>query len=156
MNTTINKEKEMEKYKVIDGWNHLTCPYGVKSEIANGDYELIVLNARRERICPHYKGDADGMEIKCSYEYDHSKPENPKKPSMKQQILKYLQDGGTLTPQDALSRFSCMSLHQRINELRKAGHNIKTEMIEVKTSIGTARVAKYSYTNKKEGNNVAS
>ena len=41
-------------------------------------------------------------------------------------ILEHLQTGKTLSPIEALIDFRCFRLAARINELRKAGHNIVT------------------------------
>ena len=59
-------------------------------------------------------------------------------------ILKYLQGGNSLTPLEALKLFGCFRLGGRIYDLKKAGHPIKTEIIEIKTSLfDIKRVAKY-------------
>ena len=41
-------------------------------------------------------------------------------------ILRHLEDGGSITALGALERFGCLRLAARIDELRKAGHTIKT------------------------------
>jgi len=61
--------------------------------------------------------------------------------SQKEAILAHLQAGQTLTSLQALRYFQCLSLAQRINELRNAGHQISSRM--VKTTTGK-RVAEYS------------
>ncbi len=48
------------------------------------------------------------------------------KTTQKNQILKALRDGDTLTPLDALRRFGCMRLAARIQELRQDGLSIAT------------------------------
>ena len=58
-------------------------------------------------------------------------------------ILEALQDGERLTPGDALKRFGCMRLAARVYDLRKLGHKIAEQMIEVDTRSGTAMVAEY-------------
>ena len=49
--------------------------------------------------------------------------------SQKSQILAALKRGRSLTPLDALVDFNCMSLAQRIMELKNEGHNITSELI---------------------------
>ena len=49
--------------------------------------------------------------------------------SQNEQILKHLSAGNALTPIRGLHLFNCLRVGARIFELRKAGHNIKTEMI---------------------------
>lgn len=44
-------------------------------------------------------------------------------------ILRHLSDGGTITALGALERFGCLRLAARIDELRKAGHTIKTTQV---------------------------
>ena len=60
-------------------------------------------------------------------------------------ILKYLQTHKTgITPLQALDKFGCQRLSGRIYDLRDEGHNILTNMIEVKDRFGNAkRVAQY-------------
>lgn len=58
------------------------------------------------------------------------------------EILAYLKEGNSLTPIEALNKFSTLRLGARIFELKKDGHNIKTEMIKLANN---KRVAKYSY-----------
>jgi len=57
------------------------------------------------------------------------------------QILNYLQAGYTITPLDALRMFGCMRLGARVHELRKAGHDIRREIITAEPS--GARIAEY-------------
>lgn len=45
-------------------------------------------------------------------------------------ILKYLQDGNSITPLDALRLFGSLRLGARIKNLRDAGHTIITEMVK--------------------------
>jgi hypothetical protein len=59
--------------------------------------------------------------------------------TQKQMILERLQKWGYIIPIDALTFFHCMSLAQRISELRKEGHSIETELIQN----GRKRYAKY-------------
>ena len=67
--------------------------------------------------------------------------------SQNKQILKYLQDGNSITPIEALSKFDCLRLAARISDLRDKGFNIQT--IE---EIGTngKRYARYFYVPKSE------
>lgn len=50
--------------------------------------------------------------------------------TQREKIKKYLEDGHSLTPLDALSLFGCFRLATRIFELKKQGMNIRTEMVE--------------------------
>ena len=67
--------------------------------------------------------------------------------SQNKQILKYLQDGNSITPIEALNKFDCLRLAARISDLRDKGFNIDT--IE---EIGTngKRYARYVYIPKSE------
>ncbi|WP_282091321.1 helix-turn-helix domain-containing protein [Epibacterium ulvae] len=59
-------------------------------------------------------------------------------------VLVHLQSGRSITQQEAFRKLGCFRLSARICELRKAGHSIQKQMIEVETSDGTsARVAEY-------------
>ena len=67
------------------------------------------------------------------------------KTTQRQKILEYLQAGGKLTPIDALGLFGCYRLGARVYELKREGHIIDREMVEVRCKAGhTARVAQYS------------
>lgn len=57
------------------------------------------------------------------------------------EILRALKKGRAITPRDAYREFGSLRLGARIYDLRKAGHKIRSERIEVKP--GT-RVARYS------------
>lgn len=48
------------------------------------------------------------------------------KPNQANQILKYLRTGKSLTPLEALVKFSCFRLAARVLELKKRGIKIKT------------------------------
>ena len=61
--------------------------------------------------------------------------------SQSEKILAHLQAGKTLTPMDALRLFGCFRLGGRVFDLRKQGHPIKSELVEVG---GGKRVARYS------------
>ena len=52
------------------------------------------------------------------------------KQSQNQQILEYLEEGNTITPIEALNLFRCMRLASRINDLRRDGHIIATDIIQ--------------------------
>jgi hypothetical protein len=54
-------------------------------------------------------------------------------------ILRHLTKGRTLTPLEALSKFKCFRLAARVEELRKRGHPIDSEIVRVRG----ARVARY-------------
>lgn len=56
------------------------------------------------------------------------------------QILKYLQTGKSLTPMGALKKFGCFRLGARIYDLKRDGHSIMSQMVEV----GDKRVARYT------------
>ena len=69
---------------------------------------------------------------------------NPNKKQCESQcvrILRWLNEGHTLTALEALNRFDCMTLHARITDLRQSGHNIATKMILLPSG---KRVAEYS------------
>ena len=45
-------------------------------------------------------------------------------------ILNFLKSGGSLTPIEALEKFSCFRLAARMNDLRKKGYVIQTEILK--------------------------
>jgi len=55
------------------------------------------------------------------------------------QILRHLEERGTITPMDALTDYGCFRLGARIYELRQRGYDIETEMV----SSGGKRYARY-------------
>ncbi len=57
------------------------------------------------------------------------------------QILRDLRRGKRITQLDAIGRYGCLRLSGRIFDLKKAGHPIQSERIEVKPGV---RVARYS------------
>jgi len=69
-------------------------------------------------------------------------------------IFDYLEQGGTLTPLDALRLFGCLTLSQRFGELRRdrnlaAQYNFHSELVEVTGMNGKRKhVAKYWITPK--------
>ena len=48
--------------------------------------------------------------------------------SQNQQILKHIQEHGSINPLMALERYGCMRLAARISELREKGHKIETRI----------------------------
>ena len=54
-------------------------------------------------------------------------------------ILQHLREHGSITPREALDEYGCFRLAARINELRKAGHDIETMW----TRFGKQRWARY-------------
>lgn len=42
-------------------------------------------------------------------------------------ILRHLRDYGSITPVDALKEYGCMRLGARIYDLKRQGHDIRTE-----------------------------
>lgn len=61
-------------------------------------------------------------------------------PSVATNILTHLRTGSSITPLEALKLFNCLSLAQRIYDLREDGYDICTKMIKVGKS---KRVAEY-------------
>lgn len=45
------------------------------------------------------------------------------------QILNHLRSGKHITPLEALNRFGCFRLCARIYDLKKAGHEIESQMV---------------------------
>ena len=45
-------------------------------------------------------------------------------------ILNFLKSGGSLTPIEALEKFQCFRLAARMNDLRKKGYVIETEILK--------------------------
>lgn len=62
------------------------------------------------------------------------------KESQTKRILAYLQKGSGITPLYALRMFGCLRLGARIYDLKKAGHSIATEIVDVGDG---KRVARY-------------
>lgn len=48
--------------------------------------------------------------------------------SDKERILSHIREHGSITQREAFLSFGCMRLASRINDLRKDGYNIATEM----------------------------
>ena len=61
--------------------------------------------------------------------------------SQNQVIKEHLQEGKSITALEALAQYDCFRLSARIANLRDAGMNIKTDIVETKSG---KRVAKYS------------
>lgn len=53
-----------------------------------------------------------------------------------ERILKALQDNGSITSLEAMQDFGIMRLASRINDLKRAGFNIKREMVRSKNRYG--------------------
>jgi hypothetical protein len=60
--------------------------------------------------------------------------------SVRQEILRHLAKGARLTPLGALTQFNCLSLSQRIGELKREGWPIVSEMVATHTG---KKVAEY-------------
>jgi hypothetical protein len=60
--------------------------------------------------------------------------------SQSAQILAHLREGNAITPLEALNRFGCFRLGARIWDLKREGHEIHTEMVEIGSD---KRVARY-------------
>jgi hypothetical protein len=56
------------------------------------------------------------------------------------QIFKHLSTGQRLTALDAYERFGCLRLSGRIYDLRKAGYDVQSRLVEVESG---KRVAEY-------------
>lgn len=60
------------------------------------------------------------------------------------QIASHLKKGARLTSLDALRLYGCLRAAARVEELRRSGMAIQTQMITVIGSNGPAKVAEYS------------
>jgi len=67
--------------------------------------------------------------------------ERHSKPSQRDHILIYLQEGNAITDIEALRLFQCRRLAARVLELKSMGHDIKRRMVQVMSG---KRVAEYS------------
>lgn len=65
----------------------------------------------------------------------------PPRGTVSYEILMALKQGYKLTPLMALQMFDCLSLSQRIGELKKEGWPIQTQMVQVNSG---KKVAEYS------------
>jgi hypothetical protein len=63
--------------------------------------------------------------------------------SQSEAILEHLKSGESLTALQALSLFNCLRLGARILELRRQGHDIRSEIIRTPSG---KNVAKYTLT----------
>ena len=50
--------------------------------------------------------------------------------SQAKDILKHLNDYGSITPLEALEDIGCMRLAARVNDLRRDGHPIRTDLVK--------------------------
>ena len=65
-------------------------------------------------------------------------------------IEDYIDEWGSITPLEAMRDLGIYRLASRISDMKKQGHKIKTEMVEVETrNRGKTRIAKYSWDNVK-------
>ena len=61
-----------------------------------------------------------------------------------QRILRHLEDFGSITQMDAMQDYGIMRLASRVNDLRKDGHPIITEVVRGRNRYGEAtRWARY-------------
>ena len=61
-----------------------------------------------------------------------------------QRILRHLEDYGSITQMDAIRDYGIMRLASRVNDLRREGHPIITEVVTGKNRYGeTTRWARY-------------
>lgn len=59
--------------------------------------------------------------------------------SQKEQILRYMEKNGVITPIEALNYFGCMRLAARIADLRKDGHLIDAVRVNYLNENGVAK-----------------
>lgn len=59
--------------------------------------------------------------------------------SQRLDIQRHLAKGHSLTPLQALAKFNCLTLSQRIGEIKRDGFHVEREMV----SVGDKRVASY-------------
>lgn len=65
-----------------------------------------------------------------------------------EKILAYIQENGSITPLDALREFGCMRLASRVNDLKRAGYVIISEMETKQNKYGdTVKYARYRMEN---------
>lgn len=53
-----------------------------------------------------------------------------------EKIMQYIEQYGSITQLDVLREFGCMRLASRVNDLRRDGIKIKTEMVKAKNRFG--------------------
>ena len=64
--------------------------------------------------------------------------------SQNERVLKHLEVAGSITPLEAIQYMGCLRLGARIYDLKKMGHNIKTQLVTVTNRRGElCTVAKY-------------
>lgn len=56
-----------------------------------------------------------------------------------ERILAHLSRGHALTPIQAVAKFGCLTLSQRVGELKDRGHRIRSKLVRV----GAKKVARY-------------
>lgn len=61
------------------------------------------------------------------------------KTPIRTEILRHLAKGHSLTPLTALKQFGCLSLSQRIGELKRQGWPVESKMVKV----GKSHVSRY-------------
>ena len=67
------------------------------------------------------------------------------KPTQNQRILDYMAEFGGITQLEALRDLGCMRLASRISDLRRLGHNIKSERVPVTNRFNeTCHIKRYS------------
>ena len=71
-----------------------------------------------------------------------------KKKTQRMAVMEYLQTGHSITSLQAISLFGCTRLSGVIHYLRES-HEIRTELLEVKTRYGVATIARYHLVNAK-------
>ena len=71
--------------------------------------------------------------------------------NQRQMVLAHLESGSSITSLEALTKFGCLRLAARIEELRRMGFSIGKEMVPVESG---ARVAEY-FLNREEKMEVA-
>ena len=52
-----------------------------------------------------------------------------------EKILAYMKAGNRISPWVAMREFNCMRLASRINDLKRMGHNIKTETVHTRSAL---------------------
>lgn len=60
-------------------------------------------------------------------------------------VLDYIKEHGSITARQAFVKFGIMRLASRIADLKRAGYDIKSETIKVRSRYGSTYVARYSF-----------
>lgn len=77
--------------------------------------------------------------------------EKKKKPTQCDRIMRHFEKYGSITPNEAASRYGIRRLASRINDLKSRGVAITTEMVKGKNKYNeTTRYAKYRLAEEKE------